>query len=165
VTIAARLRAIIAFRGLSIRDFADITQIPYRTLQDYLGSDRRPRADHLTRMATSGIDLNWLLTGRSSHLAEDHEHPLYADIELLASLRQGCTRIADQVIGDADGMTVERVAEHLERLFRKVLAVAEEDSEVITDLRVFKTPKDVVVSYVLGETINKIVRERSRRAT
>jgi len=49
------------------------------------------------------------------------------------------------------------------RAVRMVLAMAEENSTVIADLRRFKAPTDVVVSYVLGQTVAEIIRGRGRR--
>lgn len=68
--VSDRLRLFIELRGQSIREFADETGVPYRTLQDYVAGKRRPGADHLIRMASVGIDINWLLTGDVRHAFE-----------------------------------------------------------------------------------------------
>lgn len=50
----------------SLKVFSKETEIPYRTLQDYLSGARLPGADALQKMAKKGIDINWVLLGDSS---------------------------------------------------------------------------------------------------
>lgn len=101
--IGERLRRHIAFRGISISDFAKELEIPYRTLQDYLSGKRKPSADQLTRMVNSGIDVNWLLTGdfvnQFAGLARgrsEKENFLFANQDLLEKLGKRCISIIDQ---------------------------------------------------------------------
>lgn len=63
-SIADRLRRVLTFKRLSIREFSAQTGVPYSTLQSYLGGTRRPAADHLVAIASTGIDIHWLLTGQ-----------------------------------------------------------------------------------------------------
>jgi transcriptional regulator with XRE-family HTH domain len=63
-TLGGRLRWFLAFRGESIREFADRTGLPYRSLQDYLADRRKPAADQLVLIGDAGVDIHWLLTGR-----------------------------------------------------------------------------------------------------
>lgn len=102
---ARRLRFAIALRGLSIRDFSDLAQIPYRTMQDYLAGISKPGADQLAKLSAAGIDLNWLLTGRvpsilnSGETTEGLESSLDlfgADARLLEALLNSSYRLADQ---------------------------------------------------------------------
>ena len=59
-----RLKLLIEKLGLSIKDFAKATGIPYRTVQYYLSGKTIPGADKLEKMcAKFGININWLLTG------------------------------------------------------------------------------------------------------
>jgi len=66
--------------------------VPYRTLQDYLAGRRMPGAEHLQRIAATGIvDMTWLLTGRRLAGAPWEEAVgstalAGADIELLRSV-------------------------------------------------------------------------------
>lgn len=50
----------------SLKVFSKETEIPYRTLQDYLSGARLPGADALQKMAKKGIDINWVLLGNSA---------------------------------------------------------------------------------------------------
>lgn len=59
-----RLRAVLDLRGLSIKDAAELCEIPYRTLQNYLLDERDPNAKSLVAIGTKlGISIDWLLTG------------------------------------------------------------------------------------------------------
>ncbi len=64
MTIADRLRGYIKANGLTVKDFERLSEIPYRTLQDYLMDKRQPGAAQLARMCEAGVDLNWLITGK-----------------------------------------------------------------------------------------------------
>lgn len=59
-----RLREIIRGRGETIKGFADNLGIPYRSLQDYIAGKSKPGFDQLLKIANSGIDVGYLLTGR-----------------------------------------------------------------------------------------------------
>ena len=65
VTLGTRLRDAIVARGHTLAAFAAETKIPYRTLQNYLADNRKPGAEHLAKMLDAGIDMTWLLTGRT----------------------------------------------------------------------------------------------------
>ncbi len=66
-SIGGRLRAAIAARRESLREFSDRTGIPYRSLQQYLRDERAPGAEALGRIAAhSGIDLHYLLLGEGA---------------------------------------------------------------------------------------------------
>ena len=89
---------------MSIREFSRRTEIPYRTLQDYLAGKRLPGAKRLARMSAFGVDLNWLLTGRlrttmptSVHEESDRGgiDAIGADMSLLEDLWGAALRDAD----------------------------------------------------------------------
>ena len=62
--IAKRLQLIKEKLGLSIKELAQITQMPYRTLYNYLSGEREPTPENLQKLvAHLGININWLLTG------------------------------------------------------------------------------------------------------
>lgn len=102
--IGPRLRRFIELRGMTIRDFAALAQIPERTLYNYLGGDRRPVVEHLANLAAVGVDLNWLLTGEIRTSFDLQGAPsaetaaaeaLSADLELRQSLRERAIDAAD----------------------------------------------------------------------
>lgn len=64
-TIGERLKWLLKLEGRSIKALSDASGIPYGTLQQYLSDTRKPGADHLAKLARSGIDLHWLVLGES----------------------------------------------------------------------------------------------------
>ena len=78
-----------------IREFSDLTGIPYRTLQDYLGDKSKPGAEQLARISAVGLDVNLLLTGTSRRFGyliddaappDDESHYILADLEILEAI-------------------------------------------------------------------------------
>jgi transcriptional regulator with XRE-family HTH domain len=61
-----RLKVAIKARGQSLRGYADTVGIPYRSMQDYVGGKSKPGLDQLEKIAKSGIDIGYILTGRST---------------------------------------------------------------------------------------------------
>ena len=98
MSINVRLRKILDYINMNIKDFSSCTNLAYRTVQNYLSGDRKPDADGLFKISTHlGINLNWLLTGVGSpfieEAAESPSEPLLPSLggeeqELLALIRQ-----------------------------------------------------------------------------
>ena len=78
-TIGQKIRQLAADNELSLRELAERSGIPYRSMQNYVSDKQQPGADALTKLrACVDVDLNWLLSGddpssRSTE-AEDAEH-------------------------------------------------------------------------------------------
>ncbi len=106
MTIGKRLETFVAISGKSRKAFSQLAKIPYRTLQDYLADKRKPGADHLVRLAESGIDVHWLLTGQikspSIPLAELEQEEtqqaelLWADVSFSLHLKEKASERTDQ---------------------------------------------------------------------
>ncbi len=65
--IPKRLREVIKVLGLSLKKAAELCNIPYRSLQDYIYGSRKPRIDALVKISNSlRVSLDWLLTGKGS---------------------------------------------------------------------------------------------------
>lgn len=65
MSVGKRLRQVIAHSNMKVKEFSDLTGIPYRTLQQYLSDDRSPATDALTKICVqTSIDIHWLLTGQ-----------------------------------------------------------------------------------------------------
>ena len=63
--ISKRLHTLLKNKNISISKFSELTGIPYRTLQNYLGGTRSPTTENLIILCTRmGINFNWLLTGQ-----------------------------------------------------------------------------------------------------
>lgn len=64
MSISNRLREVIEYKGLNIKAFAKLLDMPYRTLQNYLLSERDPSAEVLIKISdVLNVDLNWLIRG------------------------------------------------------------------------------------------------------
>ena len=61
--ISERLKLICEHKGWKIKEFAELTGLPYRTLQGYVGGEREPNAEGMTAIAKVGVNLNWLVGG------------------------------------------------------------------------------------------------------
>lgn len=65
LSIGKRLRGQIDGLWDSLKSFSDETGIPYRSVQDWLADKMIPGGKQLAVMAREGIDIAWVLTGRS----------------------------------------------------------------------------------------------------
>lgn len=64
MSINLRLKKVLESKGLKIKEVAELCDIPYRTLQNYLLGEREPSAKALSTIGTQlGVSLDWLLTG------------------------------------------------------------------------------------------------------
>ncbi|EBN8057043.1 XRE family transcriptional regulator [Salmonella enterica] len=63
--ISERLKFALQLKNINkIKEFSELSGLPYRTAQSYLNGDREPNIAGLTKICTQvGINLNWLLTG------------------------------------------------------------------------------------------------------
>lgn len=64
MSISDRLREVMEYKGLNIKAFAELLNVPYRTLQNYLLNERDPSAEVLIKISdVLNVDLNWLMRG------------------------------------------------------------------------------------------------------
>lgn len=64
MSINNRLREVMEYKGLNIKAFAELLNVPYRTLQNYLLNERDPSAEVLIKIGdVLNVDLNWLMRG------------------------------------------------------------------------------------------------------
>lgn len=78
-TIGQKIRQLATDNELSLRELAERSGIPYRSMQNYVSDKQQPGADALTKLrACLDVDLNWLLSGDDaaspSAEAEDTGH-------------------------------------------------------------------------------------------
>ncbi|MGX2975606.1 helix-turn-helix domain-containing protein [Ursidibacter arcticus] len=80
MSISNRLREVMECKGLNIKAFAELLDVPYRTLQNYLLNERVPSADILIKISLiMKVDLNWLLVGSHRMFLEYSDNNLYSD--------------------------------------------------------------------------------------
>lgn len=64
MSISNRLREVMEYKGLNIKTLAELLNVPYRTLQNYLLNERDPSAEVLIKVSNVlNVDLNWLMLG------------------------------------------------------------------------------------------------------
>lgn len=60
-----RLKQVMEVKGFNLKTFSEQTDIPYRTLQNYILTNREPSAESLNKLHSQlGINLNWLMSGK-----------------------------------------------------------------------------------------------------
>lgn len=64
--ISERLKLVCENKNWKIKDFAELTGLPYRTMQGYIGGEREPNAEGMTAIAKVGVNLNWLVSGEGN---------------------------------------------------------------------------------------------------
>ena len=65
-SVGSRLRQEVRRLGYGrLTDFASATCIPYSTVQGYASDKRRPGGEHLSSMLEVGVDVAWVLTGKT----------------------------------------------------------------------------------------------------
>ncbi|AKO31326.1 XRE family transcriptional regulator [[Haemophilus] ducreyi] len=87
--ISERLRLICEHNHWKIKDFSELTGLPYRTIQGYIGGEREPNAEGMTAIAKVGVNLNWLVSGEGEMFkgTEQQADLNQAEIELLNQYR------------------------------------------------------------------------------
>lgn len=67
MSINNRLREVMEYKGLNIKAFAELLNVPYRTLQNYLLNERDPSSEVLIKISSVlNVDLNWLMCGKGT---------------------------------------------------------------------------------------------------
>ena len=60
-----RLKQVMEVKGFNLKTFSEQADIPYRTLQNYILTNREPSAESLAKLYSQlGINLNWLMSGK-----------------------------------------------------------------------------------------------------
>ena len=68
MAIHERIKIWRSYLGLSQSAFCEKTGIPIRTLKGYEAGTRHPGSEALAAMASTGLNINWLLTGEGEML-------------------------------------------------------------------------------------------------
>lgn len=65
--ISDRLKQILEVKGMSIKEFSELTGISYRSAMNYLNEGRDPNVEGLVKIHEAlGISITWLLTGNGA---------------------------------------------------------------------------------------------------
>ncbi|PJG82398.1 helix-turn-helix domain-containing protein [Caviibacterium pharyngocola] len=87
--ISERLKLVCEHKNWKIKEFAELTGLPYRTMQGYIGGEREPNAEGMTAIAKVGVNLNWLVSGEGEMFKETEQQTdlNQTEIELLNHYR------------------------------------------------------------------------------
>ncbi len=69
-----RLKQVMEVKGFNLKTFSEQADIPYRTLQNYILTNREPSAESLAKLHSQlGINLNWLMSGNGEMFTNNTE--------------------------------------------------------------------------------------------
>lgn len=91
MSIKNRLKTVIEHKGLSLKAFSDLTEIPYRSIQNYLRDERDPNLEALVKIGTkTNVNLHWLITGEGKMLRDGVDETALSEkeVELLLAYKQ-----------------------------------------------------------------------------
>lgn len=72
MSISKRLKCVMNAHNLNIKSFSEVSEIPYRSVQNYLRDEREPNVEALLKIRRSlNVNINWLLTGIGEIFIED----------------------------------------------------------------------------------------------
>ncbi|OOF84575.1 hypothetical protein BKG93_07065 [Rodentibacter ratti] len=95
-----RLKQVMEATGFNLKTFSEKANIPYRTLQNYILSDREPNAEALMKLHTHlGVNLNWLVSGKSEmFISQENMQDLTQQEQNLVKLFQQCNDIGKKSV-------------------------------------------------------------------
>ncbi|ATW42416.1 XRE family transcriptional regulator [Muribacter muris] len=93
-----RLKLVCEERKWKLKDFSEITGLPYRTAQGYLNGSREPNSEGLSIICEkTNINLNWLVCGKGAVFGEGSMDLSMTEIKLLNDFRK-CNEIGKKAI-------------------------------------------------------------------
>jgi hypothetical protein len=93
-----RLKLVCEERKWKLKDFSEVTGLPYRIAQGYLNGSREPNSEGLSIICEkANINLNWLVCGEGSVFKEESMDLSMNEIKLLSEFRK-CNEIGKKVI-------------------------------------------------------------------
>lgn len=172
-SVGERIRRVIAARGQSLKAFSDQSGIPYRSLQDYVAGKNRPGFDQLQRMAVTGVDISYLLTGeyggtalRAFAQSVDKAVLLSSDREVAKLVFNGAIAAADNVnetrISNGSGhMSAQDILDTLQYALSLAVKVSSEMDDELCNLRKRGVSASAVTSVIL-EAVSAALLKRSQ---
>lgn len=107
--ISDRLTQILEVKGMSIKEFSELTGISYRSAMNYLNEGRAPNVEGLVKIhEVLGISITWLLTGKGAVFQSvtkesnmsNQEEKLIADYRLMPENLKKAFAISFKEISD-----------------------------------------------------------------
>lgn len=94
-TIGERLREYIYYGNDSVKEFSKTTEVSQNQLSFYLNNVRIPGGEVLAKFAETGLNINWLLTGKGdmliseSNLIQEKAEKILAETKLIIEKELG----------------------------------------------------------------------------
>ena len=83
-----RLKQVMEVKGFNLKTFSEQADIPYRTLQNYILTNREPSAESLAKLHSQlGINLNWLMSGKGEMFGEIKSENITDELDLLSDFK------------------------------------------------------------------------------
>lgn len=83
-----RLKQVMEVKGFNLKTFSEQADIPYRTLQNYILTNREPSAESLAKLHSQlGINLNWLMSGKGEMFGEIKSENITDELNLLSDFK------------------------------------------------------------------------------
>lgn len=103
MSIKDRLKTVIEHKELSLKAFSDLTEIPYRSIQNYLRDERDPNLDALVKIGTkTDVNLHWLITGEGKMLRDSVDKAALSEKEVtLLEAFRACDKLTQYNINIA----------------------------------------------------------------
>lgn len=167
--VSDRLREIVRARGESLKGFSERLEIPYRSFQDYVAGKSKPGFEQLQKMALSGVDVGYVLTGRptinqiynlNSHL--NVSKFLSADHDLVELIIHGLPDVIDAALKETPddrflGSLSWPIVALWEQAAMIAAAVSDELSNSLTDLKAQSVSTHSIVQIILEATTMKLL--------
>lgn len=103
MSFSSRIKQIIEYKEITLKELCEQCNIPYRTMQNYVyEQDRKMNSEVLAKLNTClGINLNWLLTGTGEMFDSKTTPRTQAIVEMIDSLDDSQKQKIYNVIEDA----------------------------------------------------------------
>lgn len=174
MSLGLRLRLFISVNGLTVREFSQKFDIPYRSVHEYLSDKRKPSAEQLLKMAENGIDINWLLSGFYRPVisfdltACDSLRPIEgivaADSELMHYLMEESVVIVNEgyekIIGHPLGFNLTSLLASIWTVFSILAEGLDQHREKIEKLKSEGWSVAEIVDLTVGEPVRAAIVDR-----
>lgn len=155
-----RLARAIERMHLSTKDFAERSGIPLRTLQNYIAGDREPGASALAKIASAGVDINWLLDETCVEAEEIEEHPFKIVVQTLDAAN---CRFLDKYDGSIEADIIRRSGVEKQMVWAAARTTDDLNKELIKENGVGYTVLELFEHFVVyfesfHDAIKRLVR-------
>jgi len=165
-----RLRSVVKARGQTLKGFASLVDIPYRSFQDYVAGKSKPGFEQLQKIARSGVDIGFVLTGTETR---NYLSDIRAQIKmssLLASDDELAEVLTDYLLDTVDAAIPKIPSEYFlgsptqltlsiwEKAVQIAVETVEEMSPSLIELRSNQVSSETVVRTILEVVDHRLAK-------